>query len=149
MIFTQPYAAQWKGNTTPGSFAHVGGHFVLGAFNALANGGNGGDTLLGGTAAGAAEIAIPQLAQRWYGTSDPDKLTAEQKRTVLSLANLGGIVVGGAGVIPSMPQMPAARRRMRWGITGHQKRLRLQLQSLHATMLNLLMCFLPVTRIMK
>ena len=80
MGFVQPYAAQWlKENTTPGSFAHVGGHFALGAFNALANGGNGGDALLSGTAAGAAEIAIPQLAQRLYGTSDPNKLTAEQK----------------------------------------------------------------------
>ena len=101
MGFAQPYAAQWlKENTTPGSFAHVGGHFTLGALNALANGGNGGDALLSGTAAGAAEIAIPQLAQRLYGTSDPNKLTAEQKRTVLSLANLGGFVVGGAGGNP-------------------------------------------------
>lgn len=78
----------------------MGGHIALGAFNALANGGNGGDTLLGGTAAGAAEIAIPKIAQHLYGTSDPNKLTAEQKRTVLSLANLGGIVVGGAGGNP-------------------------------------------------
>ena len=101
MGFVQPYAAQWiKENTTPGSFAHVGGHFALGAFNALANGGNGGDALLSGTAAGAAEIAIPKIAQHLYGTSDPNKLTAVQKRTVLSLANLGGIVVGGAGGNP-------------------------------------------------
>ena len=98
MGFVQPYAAQWlKENTTPGSFAHVGGHFALGAFNALANGGNGGDALLSGTAAGAAEIAIPQLAQRLYGTSDPDKLTAEQKANLKTAAALFGTAVGGAG----------------------------------------------------
>ena len=98
MGFVQPYAAQWlKENTTPGSFAHVGGHFALGAFNALANGGNGGDALLSGTAAGAAEIAIPQLAQRLYGTSDPNKLTAVQKANLKAAAALFGTAVGGAG----------------------------------------------------
>ena len=97
MAFTQPYAAQWKGNTIPGSFAHVLGHGGLAAFYALANGGSGGDAALSGAAAAGAEMAIPQLAQRLYGTSDPDKLTAEQKANLKTAAALFGTAVGGAG----------------------------------------------------
>ncbi|SUX24808.1 Peptidase C39 family [Cardiobacterium valvarum] len=98
MGFVQPYAAQWiKENTSPGSFAHVGGHFALGALNALANGGSGTDAALSGAGAAGAEMAIPQLAQRLYGTSDPDKLTAEQKANLKAAAALFGTAVGGAG----------------------------------------------------
>ena len=98
MGFVQPYAAQWlKENTTPGSFAHVGGHFALGAFNALANGGSGTDAALSGAGAAGVEMAIPQLAQRLYGTSDPDKLTAGQKANLKTAAALFGTAVGGAG----------------------------------------------------
>ena len=52
-------------------------HAVLGAAVAAA-GGN--DALAGALSAGGAEAVAPKVSTFLYGTADPEKLTAEQKR---------------------------------------------------------------------
>jgi hypothetical protein len=79
--------------------AHVLAHAVLGAAVAAA-GGN--DALTAGLAAGGAEAAAPALSKWLYGTDDPEKLTAQQKATVGTIAGLAGNAIGGvAGSTPA------------------------------------------------
>jgi hypothetical protein len=65
-----------------------------------AAGGN--DALTAGLAAGGAEAAAPALSKWLYGTDDPEKLTAQQKATVGTIAGLAGNALGGvAGSTPA------------------------------------------------
>ena len=77
--------------TTGQKLAHVAAHAVLGAAVA-AIGGN--DALTAGLAAGGAEAAMPVISKWLYQTDDPEKLTAEQKSTLTSIAGLIGTGVG-------------------------------------------------------
>jgi hypothetical protein len=66
-------------------------HGILAAAVAAA-GGN--DALTAGLAAGGAEAVSPVIAQWLYGTKDPDKLNADQKNVIASIAGLIGAGVG-------------------------------------------------------
>ena len=56
------------------------------------SGGN--NAVSAGLSAAGAEAAAPKLSEWLYGTSDPQKLTAEQKQTVSSIMGLLGTVTG-------------------------------------------------------
>jgi hypothetical protein len=74
-------------------------HAILGAAVAAAGGNN---ALTAGLAAGGAEAAAPALSKWLYGTDDPEKLTAQQKATIGTIAGLAGNAVGGvAGSTPA------------------------------------------------
>ena len=93
-----PYAAaQIKAHTASGSAGNLVLHSLLGAGNALANGGNSEAALRGALAAGGAEAAIPLLAQTLYGTSDAEQLSGAQKGNLSILAGLLGAGIGGSG----------------------------------------------------
>ena len=93
-----PYAAaQIKAHTASGSAGNLVLHSLLGAGNALANGGNSEAALRGALAAGGAEAAIPLLAQTLYGTSDAGQLSGAQKGNLSILAGLLGAGIGGSG----------------------------------------------------
>lgn len=56
--------------------------------------GGGNDPLSAGLGAAGAEAAAPKISNWLYGTSDPQKLTAEQKQTVSSITGLLGAGTG-------------------------------------------------------
>ena len=58
--------------------------------------GGGNDPLSAGLGAAGAEAAAPKISNWLYGTSDPQKLTAEQKQTVSSITGLLGTAAGAA-----------------------------------------------------
>ncbi|MDK4679178.1 VENN motif pre-toxin domain-containing protein [Kingella negevensis] len=76
---------------TEGSPTHIASHMALGAV-VSALGGN--DAVSGALAAGGAEALVPLFSQAMYGTTDPEKLTAEDKQNLSNMARLFGSAVG-------------------------------------------------------
>ena len=80
------------GNLTGAQQAgHILAHGILGAATSSATGN---DALTGGLSAGSGEAAAPLISDFLYGTSDPSKLTAEQKDTISSITSALGAVIG-------------------------------------------------------
>ncbi|MBR6026484.1 MAG: VENN motif pre-toxin domain-containing protein, partial [Neisseriaceae bacterium] len=73
-----------------GSFEHIATHAVIGALTSAANGGN---ALSGAVSAGGAEYIAKVTAQTLF-KKDADELTADEKQTVSSIAQLVGVVSG-------------------------------------------------------
>ncbi|WP_421852668.1 hemagglutinin repeat-containing protein [Marinomonas sp.] len=71
--------------------AHVLAHGILAAAVASA-GGN--DATTAGIAAAGSEAAAPAVAKWLYGTSDPEKLSANQKQTITSIMGAASTTVG-------------------------------------------------------
>jgi filamentous hemagglutinin len=81
-----------KGNRLEeGSSAHLLAHTILGAAVSYATGN---DVLSGGIAAGTGEVTAPLLSQFLYETTDPSKLTAEQKDTISAITSALGAGIG-------------------------------------------------------
>lgn len=78
---------------TEGSATHIASHMALGAV-VSALGGN--DAVSGALAAGGAEALVPLFSKAMYGTTDPEKLTAEDKQNLSNMARLFGAAVGAA-----------------------------------------------------
>lgn len=76
---------------TTGSASHGLAHTILASAVAAAGGNDG---LTAGLSAGGSEMAAPVVANYLYGTSDPDKLTAEQKNTVSNITSTLGTAAG-------------------------------------------------------
>ena len=76
---------------TEGSATHIASHMALGAV-VSALGGN--DAVSGALAAGGAEALVPLFSKAMYGTTDPEKLTAEDKQNLSNMARLFGAAVG-------------------------------------------------------
>lgn len=74
-----------------GSAGHILAHAVLGAAVSYATGN---DALTGGISAGTGEATAPLLSKFLYGSSDPSKLTAEQKDTISAITSALGVGVG-------------------------------------------------------
>ena len=80
------------GNLTGAQQAgHILAHGILGAATSSATGN---DALTGGLSAGSGEATAPLLSKYLYGTSDPSKLTAEQKDTISSITSALGLGIG-------------------------------------------------------
>ena len=73
-----------------GSFEHIATHAVLGALTSAANGGN---ALSGAVSAGGAEYIAQKTAETLF-QKDANELTADEKQTVSSIAQLVGVVSG-------------------------------------------------------
>ncbi|MBR7060004.1 MAG: VENN motif pre-toxin domain-containing protein, partial [Neisseriaceae bacterium] len=73
-----------------GSFEHIATHAVIGALTSAANGGN---ALSGAVSAGSAEYIAQVTAQTLF-KKDANELTADEKQTVSSIAQLVGVVSG-------------------------------------------------------
>ncbi|MBQ9259503.1 MAG: VENN motif pre-toxin domain-containing protein, partial [Neisseriaceae bacterium] len=73
-----------------GSFEHIATHAVLGALTSAANGGN---ALSGAVSAGGAEYIAKVTAETLF-QKDAKDLTADEKQTVSSIAQLVGVVSG-------------------------------------------------------
>jgi hypothetical protein len=74
-----------------GSTGHILAHTVLGAAVSYATGN---DALTGGISAGTGEATAPLLSKFLYGSSDPTKLTAEEKDTISAIAGIVGGTIG-------------------------------------------------------
>ena len=74
-----------------GSAAHILAQGVLGAAISYATGN---DAVTGGISAGAGEATAPVLSKFLYGSSDPTKLTAEQKDTISAITSVLGAGIG-------------------------------------------------------
>lgn len=74
-----------------GSAAHILAQGILGAAISYATGN---DALTGGVSAGSGEATAPLLSQFLYGSSDPTKLTAEQKDTISAITSALGAGIG-------------------------------------------------------
>ena len=74
-----------------GSAAHILAQGILGAAISYATGS---DALTGGISAGAGEATAPLLSKFLYGSSDPTKLTPEQKDTVSAITSVVGATIG-------------------------------------------------------
>ena len=99
----QQIGSYFKENAQDGSAAHLVAHAVLGAAVAAATGT---DAVTAGVSAATAEGAVPKVANWLYGTSDPDKLSAEQKGTISAIVGLAGAAAGAttasnAGIVAS------------------------------------------------
>ncbi|WP_348549622.1 hemagglutinin repeat-containing protein [Psychrobacter sp. KFRI-CH2-11] len=85
-------AEEQGGNLTGTQQAgHILAHGILGAATSSATGN---DALTGGLSAGTGEAAAPLISDFLYGTSDPSKLTAEQKDTISSITSALGAGIG-------------------------------------------------------
>ena len=73
-----------------GSFEHIATHAVIGALTSAANGGN---ALSGAVSAGGAEYIAQVTAQTLF-QKDAKDLTADEKQTVSSIAQLVGVISG-------------------------------------------------------
>ena len=73
-----------------GSFEHIATHAVIGALTASANGGN---AFAGAVSAGGAEYIAQKTAETLF-QKDADKLTADEKEMVSSIAQLVGTLSG-------------------------------------------------------
>ena len=73
-----------------GSFEHIATHAVIGALTSAANGGN---ALSGAVSAGGAEY-IAQVTANTLFNKKAEDLTADEKQTVSSIAQLVGVVSG-------------------------------------------------------
>ncbi|OAP66502.1 MULTISPECIES: VENN motif pre-toxin domain-containing protein [Psychrobacter] len=74
-----------------GSAAHILAQGILGAAISYATGN---DALTGGISAGSGEATAPLLSKFLYGSSDPTKLTAEQKDTISAITSAVGAGIG-------------------------------------------------------
>ena len=74
-----------------GSAAHILAQGILGAAVSYATGN---DALTGGISAGTGEATAPLLSKFLYGSSDPTKLTAEQKDTISAITSAVGAGIG-------------------------------------------------------
>ena len=74
-----------------GSAAHILAHGILGAAVSYATGNN---AVTGGISSGAGEATAPVLSKFLYGSSDPTKLTAEQKDTLSAITSAVGLTIG-------------------------------------------------------
>ena len=74
-----------------GSFEHIATHAVIGALTASANGGN---AFAGAVSAGGAETIAPIVAKVLYGKDNSQNLTADEKETVSTIAQLVGTLSG-------------------------------------------------------
>ena len=82
------------GNLTGAQQAgHILAHGILGAATSSATGN---DALTGGLSASTGEAAAPLISNFLYGTTDPSKLTAEQKDTISSITSALGAGIGAA-----------------------------------------------------
>lgn len=80
------------GNLTGSQQAgHILAHSILGAAVSYATGNN---AVTGGISAGAGEATAPVLSKFLYGSSDPAKLTAEQKDTISAITSAVGLTIG-------------------------------------------------------
>jgi filamentous hemagglutinin len=70
---------------------HILAHGILGAAISYATGN---DAVTGGISAGAGEATAPLLSKFLYETTDPSKLTAEQKDTISAITSALGVGVG-------------------------------------------------------
>tara|TARA_B100000530_G_scaffold92155_1_gene56376 strand:+ start:1131 stop:2405 length:1275 start_codon:yes stop_codon:yes gene_type:complete len=70
---------------------HILAHTLLGAAVSYATGN---DAVTGGISAGAGEATAPVLSKFLYGSSDPTKLTAEQKDTISAITSVLGVGIG-------------------------------------------------------
>jgi putative uncharacterized protein (fragment) len=84
---------EFKKHNQEGSATHIASHMALGAV-VSALGGN--DAVSGALAAGGAEALVPLFSKAIYGTTDPEKLTAEDKQNLSNMARLFGAAVGAA-----------------------------------------------------
>jgi filamentous hemagglutinin len=84
---------EFKKHNKEGSPTHIASHMALGAV-VSALGGN--DAVSGALAAGGAEALVPLFSKAMYGTTDPEKLTAEDKQNLSNMARLFGAAVGAA-----------------------------------------------------
>ena len=84
---------EFKKHNKEGSATHIASHMALGAV-VSALGGN--DAVSGALAAGGAEALVPLFSKAMYGTTDPEKLTAEDKQNLSNMARLFGAAVGAA-----------------------------------------------------
>ena len=84
---------EFKKHNKEGSATHIASHMALGAV-VSALGGN--DAVSGALAAGGAEALVPLFSKAMYGTTDPEKLTAEDKQNLSNMARLLGSAVGAA-----------------------------------------------------
>ena len=91
-----------KANTMPGSLSNALAHGAWGATQMLANGGNGRDALRGALTTGGTELLAPSLAQNLYGTSDPQKLTPNQKNNLKVLTGTTAGLIGASNGNPLM-----------------------------------------------
>lgn len=91
-----------KANTTPGSLSNALAHGAWGATHMLANGGNGSDALRDALTTGGTELLAPALAQNLYGTSDPQKLTPNQKNNLKVLTGTTAGLIGASNGNPLM-----------------------------------------------
>ena len=82
---------EFKKHNKEGSPTHIASHMALGAV-VSALGGN--DAVSGALAAGGAEALVPLFSKAMYGTTDPEKLTAEDKQNLSNMARLFGAAVG-------------------------------------------------------
>ena len=73
-----------------GSASHTLAQGVLGAAISYTTGN---DAVTGGVSAGAGEATAPVLSKFLYGSSDPSKLTAEQKDTISAITSAVGLTI--------------------------------------------------------
>lgn len=74
-----------------GSAAHILAQGILGAAISYATGN---DALTGGVSAGTGEATTPLISKFIYGSSDPTKLTPEQKDTISAITSVLGAGIG-------------------------------------------------------
>ena len=87
-------ADEQGGNLTGAQQAgHILAHGILGAATSSATGN---DALTGGLSASTGEASAPLISNFLYGTTDPSKLTAEQKDTISSITSALGAGIGAA-----------------------------------------------------
>ena len=85
-------AAEQNGELTNGQQAgHILAHGILGAAISYATGN---DAVTGGISAGTGEATAPLLSKFLYETTDPSKLTAEQKDTISAITSALGVGIG-------------------------------------------------------
>ena len=85
--------SETQGDSLTGSqqAGHILAHGILGAAVSYVTGN---DAVTGGVSAGAGEATAPVLSKFLYGSSDPTKLTAEQKDTISAITSALGAGIG-------------------------------------------------------
>ena len=85
--------SETQGDSLTGSqqAGHILAHGLLGAAVSYATGN---DALTGGVSASTGEASAPVISNFLYGSSDPSKLTAEQKDTISAITSAVGLTIG-------------------------------------------------------
>ena len=85
--------SETQGDSLTGSqqAGHILAHGILGAAVSYATGN---DALTGGVSASTGEASAPVISNFLYGSSDPSKLTAEQKDTISAITSAVGLTIG-------------------------------------------------------